>query len=173
MGFFGDILKGGLKLLGIGGGAPVRPALAAAGTARLRGTMPAGTRGAVGRIVRGGAIAAGAGAAFELGGAAVRDESGALVAMGGGNGVTSRRTIVQTIENATGEVIKQVVKEGAPHLMNKDLQIAKRVFRLSSKLHARMPKRTVRMSRTKMLTTQVVENALERASCPPAPCPTK
>jgi len=91
----------------------------------------------------------------------------------GGNGMTFRRTIVQTVNAADGQIMKQKVLAGAPHLMNRDLIIAKRVFRLSTKLHQKLPKRTVRQSRTKALMTQIIESSLARQalpSCPPV-CP--
>jgi hypothetical protein len=57
--------------------------------------------------------------------------------------------------------------------MQNDLVVAKKVFRLSSKLHQRLPKRTVKTSRIKLLTQQVLENALEARIAPLALCPPK
>jgi len=89
----------------------------------------------------------------------------------GGNGETFRRTIVQTIRASDGVLVRQEILRGGPHLMQHDLVVAKRVFRLAGKLHAKMPRRTVRVSRQKLLMQQVIENALEQKMCPPLPCP--
>jgi len=54
-------------------------------------------------------------------------------------------TRIQTI-NPAGQIVKEVVKMGAPFLMSKDFNIAKKVFKLSAKAAARMPRRTVKQS---------------------------
>ncbi len=159
MGFFSSILGIGKKLIGgLLGVAPkaakavVKPAAKVA-----RRVAPA---------VGVGVIGLGAGLALGPDGQPVGAAGGPGV---GGNGLTFTRTIVQSVDARDGSILRQQVLQGAPHLMNRDLAIAKRVFRLAGKLHRRMPKRTVRASRTKQLTQQVVEQALQRAALP---CPT-
>lgn len=63
---------------------------------------------------------------------------------GGGAGGTVRQTIVQTVDRATGNVVRQDVFRGAPFLMNHDITVAKKVFRVAQKLHGRLPRRSVR-----------------------------
>jgi len=176
VGFFSSLLSIGKRVIGglLGTtAAPAARAIApvtsiAAGAARLGGTR-------AGRVIRTGAGLVGAGAAFGVGESIFAGDGGGgggqLAAMGG-NGDSFRRTIVQTIRASDGVITRQEVLRGGPHLMQHDLVIAKRVFRLAGKLHAKMPRRTVRVSRQKMLMQQVIENALEQKMCPPLPCPT-
>jgi len=169
VGFFSNILNIGKRLLGFGGAAAA-PARAIA----TRGPVSVGMRsriGAAGRGARaiGGAVALGGGFALGESIFAPGEEGMAGIAGVGGNGQTFRRTIVLTIRADDGVIIRRKVLEGSPHIMNKDIQIAKRVFRASTKLGGRLPKKVVRRSRKSMLMDQVMENALERASCPPQP----
>jgi len=171
MGFFSNFLGRAVQIVGRGLGIipPAARAVAAAAPTAVRATARA-ARSVAPAVAGGvaGGVALGAVAGAVDGG--VQVAAGTTAAMGmGGNGDTFRRTIVQTIDSRTGELRKQVVLAGAPHLMNRDLQIAKRVFRLSSKLHTRLPKRVIRPSRQKQLTMQVLDNALQRAALP---CPT-
>lgn len=173
VGFFSSVLNIGRRLLGIA--APVAAPVARVAAPIARRVAPIARRGAA---VVGGGIAAGAG--FAVGESVFGGDGGGVLSaaggMVGGNGETFRRTIVQTIRADDGVVIKNVFLRGAPHLMQHDLVVAKKVFRLSTKLHQKMPKRTVRTSRIKLLTQQVLENALEgrltpqAALCPPR-CP--
>lgn len=88
----------------------------------------------------------------------VLDPPSAAVAarMGGKNRVV---TTVSTV-NPAGQIIKQVNLAGRPFLMNKDLVIAKRVFRTIQKASTRLPRKTVKESPTKQLTAAVTEKAL-------------
>ncbi len=163
MGFFSNLLGFGKKVIGgLLGIAPaakkIKPAVTKVAAVARRGAVPL----AAGTVGLGAGLLAGDGAV---------DAAGRPIGGGvGGNGLTFTRTIVQSVDARDGTVLRQQVLQGSPHLMNRDLAVAKRVFRLAGKLHRRMPKRTVRMSRAKLLTQQVVENALERAALP---CPTK
>ena len=93
-----------------------------------------------------------------------------LTGFGGGNGRFSKRTIVQTLDQSTGQ-ISQKVMSGAPHIMNSDIRAAKKVFRQSAKLHSRMPRRTVKESETTKLKNAAVQKALQNVQggdcCPP------
>jgi len=178
MGFFSNLLRTGARLLGFSAPAPARAAARVAPRVvpRVFPAGPVGTRGSrIGRaaVVAGGTVLAGAG--FAIGDqvvGALTDGGGGVMGEGG-NGETFRRTIVQTIRSDDGVLVKQVILRGAPHLMQHDLVVAKKVFRLSSKLHQRLPKRTVKTSRIKLLTQQVLENALEARIAPLALCPPK
>jgi len=94
-----------------------------------------------------------------------------LTGFGGGNGRFSKRTIVQTLDQSTGQ-ISQKIMSGAPHIMNSDIRAAKKVFRQSAKLHSRMPRRTVKESETTKLKNAAVSKALQNVQsgdcCPPA-----
>jgi len=59
--------------------------------------------------------------------------------------------------------------EGSPHIMNKDVAAAKKVFRQTRKLDARMPRKTVRESKTKQLADAAINKALRDVNkdCPP------
>ncbi len=168
MSFFGNLLNIGKRLLGIGGAAAA-PAAARALPAATRAVTRTGFGRGIGVGARqlGGAVALGGG--FALGESIFSGDDGEAAGITGvgGNGQTFRRTIVLTIRASDGVIIRRKVLEGSPHLMNKDIQIAKRVFRTSTKLGGRLPKKVVRRSRKSMLMDQVMENALERASCPP------
>jgi len=105
--------------------------------------------------------------------AAVASGAGSLLGVGperapgavgtGGNGVTHRRTVVQTIENATGNVIREEMRRGAPFLMKHEIQVAKRVFKTVNKLANRLPKKTVRQSTTSALKDQLIDASLTTA----------
>jgi len=169
MSFFGTLLNIGKRILGIGT-APAAAAVAPVATTAVRaGFGAAGLRAGAARIARAGTGLVAGGAAFGLGQSIFEGGGGdgALAIQGmGGNGMSFRRTIVQTIRSNDGVIIKQIILPGAPHLMNKDIQVARRVINASRKLGGRIPKKIVRRSRKSMLMDQVMENALERASCP-------
>lgn len=73
----------------------------------------------------------------------LRPVGAAIAEPRGGVGVF-RRTMIQTIDRATGQLVSFKFVDGAPFLMNKDIVAAKRVFRLSTKLHNRLPRRSVK-----------------------------
>lgn len=163
MGFFDLLIRGGKALLQtfIGGGiaaprAAARTAVAA--VPRAPQALAAARRGAI--------VAGGVGVATGLGLSTLGDD-GDPAMIGGGNGRTVRQTVVITRDTATGEIIRQVVLQGAPFLMGRDVQIANRVFRQSTRLQKRLPKRLVKQSRRAALTEQIVEAALTGAACPP------
>lgn len=68
------------------------------------------------------------------------------------------RTIIQTIA-PNGTVIKQRIERGRPFLMNRDIVTAKRVFRTVAKVSGRLPKKTVKQSRSSMLTDAALDRA--------------
>jgi len=105
--------------------------------------------------------------------AAVASGAGSLLGVGperapgavgtGGNGVTHRRTVVQTINNATGDVIREEMRRGAPFLMKHEIQVAKRVFKTVMKLSGKLPRKTVKESETTALKNQLTNKALTTA----------
>lgn len=97
-------------------------------------------------------------------------EPGELQGFSRGNGRTANRTLVQTLDLASGRIIRTRVLPGTPFLMNADVQAAKRVFKLSSKLHGKMPRRTVKESEVTKLKNAAVQQAIANVSCPPPPC---
>jgi len=179
VGFIDTVLGIGKRIFGglFGGGAAAAPAAARAIAPRVAAGTAARIGGAAARIGRAGAGAVALGAGFAVGESIFSPEQQEALAaqggLGGGNGFSFRRTIVQTIRSFDGVILNIEVLRGAPHLMNRDLQTAKRVFRISSKLSGRLPKKLVRVSRTKMLMQQLQESALEKAISPPAMCPPK
>jgi len=93
-----------------------------------------------------------------------------MTGFGGGNGTFATRTVVETMNLLTGQIVRRKVMEGSPHIMNKDVAAAKKVFRQTRKLDARMPRKTVRESKTKQLTDAAIQKAIRDVNkdCPPA-----
>jgi len=87
----------------------------------------------------------------------------------GGNGNFATRTIVQTMNTLTGRIVKRKILAGSPHIMNSEIRAAKKVFRQAQKLHARLPRRTVRESKQTQLTKAAVDKAIRNVQqdCPP------
>lgn len=86
-----------------------------------------------------------------------------------GNAQNFRQTIVQTIDRATGRVIREEIHKGSPFLMNTDIVRAKRVARLVSKAHARLPRRTVKQSAMSAANEALQNRMLAQITCPPTP----
>lgn len=176
VGFFSGLLDIGKKIIGgiIPGifGTTAAATTAVAPTLRTALTRAGSTLGRAGAAIGGAAVLGGA---FAVGSSIFTPEEQQLLAaqggVGGGNGFSHRRTIVLTIRNADGVILRREALEGAPKIMNKDIQTANRVFRTVRKMGAKLPTKKVRTSRTKMLMTQLQESALEAAITPRALCP--
>jgi len=138
--------------------APAARALAAGGAA---GRVLARSRVGRGALALGGAAAlGGAFAGGEALAAGAIDDDG--VGIVGGNGLTVRRTIVQTINRQTGEVVRARVLRGAPFIMRHDIIVAKRVIRMASKLgRTKGLRHTVKQSVASQLTEAIRDQALD------------
>jgi len=79
----------------------------------------------------------------------------------GGNGQFSKRTIVQTINLATGLVVKTVVFDGAPFLMNKEVASLARVTRKLGKASRKIPRRVVKQSLASRLSEAALTDAID------------
>jgi len=117
-----------------------------------------------------GVAAAGAGGAI---GAALAAPGGAgapTTVMGGvgrGNGQFARQTVVQTIDLASGRVVRQEVFSGAPFLMQKAVRELRSTTKKLSRAHAKIPRKTRMQSKNSMLVNAVLDRALSQvASCP-------
>jgi len=90
----------------------------------------------------------------------------------GGNGKTFRRTFVQTVDIASGQILRNITLQGAPFLMNKEVNQLRRTARKLGRANAKIPRRTVKESLTKQLTDAALTRALgqTRAICPPKDC---
>jgi len=169
MGFFSNLIRGAGRLVrGFLGGAPVATAAAAPSQIAAAPVLTS-FRQVAGRAARRALPLAAAGGAFAVGDVAISQllEPGTGAdGVGGGNGRTVRTTIVVTQNAMTGEIIRREVRKGAPFLMGRDVQIANRVFRQSTRLQRRLPKKIVRQSQRSALVNRVVSSALERAACP-------
>jgi len=86
---------------------------------------------------------------------------------GGGNGKTATRTIVQTMDLATGEIIRVQMLAGSPKLMNKDVAAARKVARVRASLNKTTPTKTTKVSPMKTLQNSIVQAAIANVSCPP------
>jgi len=89
----------------------------------------------------------------------------------GGNGQFATRTTVERLEIATGQVVITSRMPGSPHLMNSDIQAAKKVFRNVAKLNKRLPKRIQKESQTTKLKDAAVDAAIRRANQDDPCCP--
>lgn len=87
-----------------------------------------------------------------------------------GNGRQATRTIVQTLDLATGRIVTTRTLPGSPHLMNSEIRAAKKVFRQTAKLHAKLPRRTVKEGEVTKLKNAAVAAAIANVTCPPK-CP--
>jgi len=95
-----------------------------------------------------------------LGGVAGGNGAVDMTGFGGGNGSVATRTIVETMDLRTGKIVRRKIMEGSPHLMNKDINAAKKVFRSVRKLDSRLPKKTRAVSKTKQLADAAIDRAL-------------
>lgn len=83
----------------------------------------------------------------------------------GGNGRTVRTTVVTTTNLLTGEIVRVVELDGAPFLMNKDVQKLRQTAKKLTRAHGKLPRRTVKESLTKQLTDAAVKSALDATRC--------
>jgi len=83
---------------------------------------------------------------------------------GGGNGRTATRTIVQTMDLVTGNIIRVKTMPGSPRLMNSDVAAARKVIKSVGKLHNQMPRRKTKESDTTKLKNSLMQAALARAT---------
>jgi len=81
---------------------------------------------------------------------------------GGGNGRTATRTIVQTMDLATGQITRVKTMPGSPRLMNSDVAAARKVIKSVGKLHNQMPRRTVKDSPATKLKDAAIAAALAK-----------
>jgi len=89
--------------------------------------------------------------------------------MSRGNGQFVKRTIVQTINLATGAVVNQVVLDGAPFLMNKEVASLARVTRKLGKANRKIPRRTIKQSLASRLSEKALTEAIDNVGsngCP-------
>jgi len=173
MSLVGDLLD---PLLGLVSAVPIAGPVAANLIGSVTGS--AGPEGEAGLLGTGGGVLQGISdvatqvinAPLDLLG--VGSKAGAVDVTGfsGGNGRFATRTTVETLDVVTGLIVKIKRMPGSPHLMNKDLSAARKVFRASAKLHSQMPRRTVRESATTKLKDAAVDAAIRRAqgddNCP-------
>jgi len=75
--------------------------------------------------------------------------------------------------NPAGQVIKTEMRRGRPFIMKSDITAAKRVFKQSRKLAAKLPKKTVKQSDAAALNDAIKQKMMQQIagpSCPPK-CP--
>lgn len=176
MGFFSSLLSIGRRVVGafIPGVAPRTAAVATIPAAAARVAQAGVTVGRrlarpVGRAAAALGGAAAVGAAFQ-GGANFFDAEGNPISdCPPGQASVVRRTLVQSVDRATGEVICTQVLRGAPFIMRHDIQIAKRVIRTVARLGkvkgiSRVVKQSV-ASRTKDAIEQKVLAQVTKEIC--------
>jgi len=147
-------VPGGSAVLGLI--APVIAPVAAVGTLVAD---PIGTvTGAVGGVTTAALGLAGIGDIAATAQNGVIDTTG----FGGGNGRTATRTIVQTMDLATGAIIRTKTMPGSPRLMNSDVAAARKVIKSVGKLHNQMPRRTVKDSPATKLKDAAIAAALAK-----------
>ena len=77
----------------------------------------------------------------------------------GGNGQFATRTRVERLNVLTGEISVVSLRPGSPHLMNSEVNAAKKLFRQVAALNKRMPRKTVKQSKMAKLTEAAVDAA--------------
>jgi len=185
MGFFSNIARGLIAGVRAFAGTPAPIAAVSPAIAATRAAVVAAGAGArrVGRaaVSPAGQLIIGGGAAL-AGGALVAPGAPPVMAgaptppvllrggIAGGNGVVARQTIVQTVDLASGAVVRSEVLPGAPFLMNSEVRSLRRVAKKVGRAHAKLPRRTVQKSAMKELTDAAVAEALRNVQrpCPPA-----
>ncbi len=88
------------------------------------------------------------------------------VVVTGGNGKVAKRTIVQTINLDTGQVVMETVLEGAPFLMNKAVRELARTTKKLRKANRKIPTRTVKQSLSAQLTERVLDQTIQDVGHP-------
>jgi len=83
-----------------------------------------------------------------------------LTGFSGGNGSRSTRTLVQTLDIASGR-ITTVIKAGSPFMMNKDVGIMRRVIKQTGALAQKIPRKMSKPSEMTQLKNQLVRNAFQ------------
>lgn len=78
----------------------------------------------------------------------------------GGNGRVFKQTIIQTIDVSSGDVLREVIKEGAPFLMNKEVAQLRVVAKKLTKAERKLPRKTRSASPQKELIDAVTAEAL-------------
>jgi len=176
MGFFSDLLKGvgavvgavinpgatiGKLLRGTGEASGIvakTPLTAAQATTGVIQTVTGpGTAGPLAIAGRGvGTLAQPIGSGL-VGGAV----AGRGVILTGGNGKVAKRTIIQTINLDTGIIVMEIVKEGAPFLMNKAVRELQRTTKKLRKANAKIPTREKKQSLGAKLTERVLNQTIQ------------
>lgn len=160
MGFFSSLLRGVGRVATSFLGITAPAAAAAAPIVRRAAASPIVRRVGRGALALGGAAALGgafAGGEALAGGGFEGDGTG----VSGGNGLTFRRTVVETINRESGDVVRVQVLRGAPFIMRHDIIVAKRVIRMASKLgRTKGLRHTVRQSVASQLTEEIKDQAL-------------
>jgi len=164
-GFIGRVATGVGRFLGVVPPAAVAGAGLAAGAVAAR-VAPR----AVGRLLPG-AIGAVAGATGALAGTALLAPDDGTGAMVGGNGMTTVQTIVNTIDNATGQIIRQRVLRGRPFLMQRDFVAWRRVERMARTAARRVGLKARKPSQKTVLRNAFETVSLQRALTSAASCP--
>jgi len=91
----------------------------------------------------------------------------------GGNGMVHTVTIVVTLDNATGLLVREQVLSGSPFLMRKDVSALKKTVKAIGRASSRIPRRTVKEGLSAELTRTVKQEAIRRITgpqCPPEKC---
>jgi len=83
-----------------------------------------------------------------------------LTGFSGGNGTVATRTIVETVNVNTGQIVRRRSMPGSPFMMNSEVNAAKKVFRQSASLRKRLPKVKTKESPITQLKNQLVQKAL-------------
>lgn len=184
MGFFDTLLTAvGGGVAGFLTGGPVGAAVGAAGGLLSGGQEPskiAQTRPALSTtgLTAASAVAPSGGLVNTLAGIATQQIPGAQALLGLETAVAGREQIAAaaavagmagknrvittvTTLNPAGQIVKQKQLAGRPFLMNKDLVIAKRVFRTIAKASGKMPRKVVKEGTVTQLKNAVVDKALQ------------
>jgi len=164
-GFIGRLATGAGRLLGI------IPPAAVAGAGVAAGAVAARVAPSLAARVLPGVVGAAVGAGAALGGTALLATDDGRAGLAGGNGMTTVQTIVNTIDNATGQIIRQKVLRGRPFLMQRDFIAWRRVERMARTAARRVGLKARRPSQKTTLRNAFETVQLQRALTTAASCP--
>jgi len=78
----------------------------------------------------------------------------------GGNGATATRTLIQTVDLATGLITALDIRPGSPFLMNNDVRKIRGLSKKLLKAAGKVPRRTAKTTPQKQLTNAVIQRTL-------------
>jgi len=89
-----------------------------------------------------------------------------LTGFGGGNGSRATRTVVETVDVRTGQIVSRKIMPGSPYLMNSEIKAAKKVWKQAANLQKRIPRKVRKQSQTEQLKDAAIQAAITETQSP-------